>query len=775
MANKYSKFELKPFASQYVDPGAVKVSEIYRERFEKNKEKKDLIDQALAQFNVMGGDSHHLDAQKAEIKEQLQGVVAGGNYEDANLVIDEALNNVKTNEALLAAEKSYANRQEELKWQRKAAAEGKQILDWGENAAKQHSSWQYNEKTGKHEANIYQNASEIMLDYNTGIKKFLGTIKSDPTGLSKSKMDQHAMRIMGGYIRSNEGLQDYKRLVELEYDKNIPLEKRQEMARQDILKRVKIQTDQYVHTKVPTGGEKAQAAANALQASILGDSMIVSSKGMTAIDIADISDKGVFDGNMLALTSKMIELEKSGDKKAARDIRQSIKSMGRNMVSDGSLTPEQGAAYQKFEVDHWRTTENDKTTMSSDDLEKVGGLVKYMTEDRWLPDFTLQGGGRDRMFDRIGDYYSGVGATTLAGAGAGTIVAPGAGTLFGGAIGLGAGLLAATAATIGDIGATMLGQAADGWGNVKDMFRAENTDLGFMDSERTQLAQNMANLTKVNNALGTQFTEEDVPFLKKKALEYYDYTVNGGEEIHDAVNNYDGDVYEGNTWIPSPDKEGDQLRTRLNNMLKKSMSLDDFRVVGMKEGSKGYDKFFKTSDGSKVKTTDLEMHGVIFPDISNNIPLQMILETASGEKVRVEMKDQTSRGLKTTTGQIAMAMGRLDALIAEETRKDLENVDNPMLADLAISTKNQLQSLINDMGSLGGNPEEIYKTVMYNHIKTIPLAMSKINKLKAGLVNAGYPAEFIASAIERYVFEGTFNSEGTKTAEPLIATKIRLR
>ena len=53
--------------------------------------------------------------------------------------------------------------------------------------------------------------------------------------------------------------------------------------------------------------------------------------------------------------------------------------------------------------------------------------------------------------------------------------------------------------------------------------------------------------------------------------------------------------------------------------------------------------------------------------------------------------------------------------------------------------------------------------------------MSKINKLKAGLVNAGYPPEFIASAIERYVFEGTFNSEGTKTAEPLIATKIRLR
>ena len=139
------------------------------------------------------------------------------------------------------------------------------------------------------------------------------------------------------------------------------------------------------------------------------------------------------------------------------------------------------------------------------------------------------------------------------------------------------------------------------------------------------------------------------------------------------------------------------------------------------------------------------------------------------------MKDQTARGLDSTTGQIAKAMGRLDVLIAEETRKDLENVDNPMLPDLAISTKNQLQSLMNDMGSLGGDPEEIYKTVMYNHIKTIPLAMSKINKLKSGLVNAGYAPELIAKAIEQYVFEGTYNSEGVKTAEPLIATKIRLR
>ena len=771
MANKYSKFELKPFASQYVDPGAVKVSEIYRERYEKNKEKKDLIDQALAQFNVMGGDSHHLDAQKASVKEKLMNIVAGGNYEDANLVIDEALNEIKSNEALLAAEKSYANRQEELKFMRQQAMQGKQILDWGKNASKNHSSWVYNETTGKHEANIYQGSSEVMLDYNAGIKKFLGAIKSDPTGLSKAKMDRHALRIMGGYMRSNEGMQDYRRLVELEYDQNIPLEQRQAMAQEDILNRIKIQTDQYVHTKVPSGSGKAQQAAAALQASILGDSMVVSSKNMTASDISDISDKGVFDGNLLALTSKMIELEKGGHQKAARDIRQALKSMGRNMVSSGALTPEQGTAYQKFEIDHWRVKDSDNTNISTDDLEKVGGLVKYMTEDRWLPDFTLQGGGRDRMFDRIGDYYKGVGATTIAGAGVGSFI-PGTGTVAGGILGFGAGLISATVATIGDIGATMIGQALDGWGNVKDIGRPESLDLGIIDSERTQLAQNIANLPRVNEALGTQFTEEDIPYLKQKALEYYDYTINGGEEIHDAVNNYDGDVYEGNTWIPNTTEAGNKLRGSLNGLFRDNLDLTDFRIVGVPEGSSRYEEI---QEGIKDKNSKLSFHGAIFPDVANNIPFRMILKTAAGDKVVVEAKDQTARGLDTIVGQIARSMGRLDALIAEETRRDLENVEDPMLPDLAISTKNNLQVMLNKLGSLGGDPEEIYKTVMYNHIKTIPLAMAKINKLRQGLEGAGYSPEFVAKAIERYVFDGTYNADGVKTAEPLIATKIRLR
>ena len=153
----------------------------------------------------------------------------------------------------------------------------------------------------------------------------------------------------------------------------------------------------------------------------------------------------------------------------------------------------------------------------------------------------------------------------------------------------------------------------------------------------------------------------------------------------------------------------------------------------------------------------------------------MILKTAAGDKVVVEAKDQTARGLDTIVGQIARSMGRLDALIAEETRRDLENVEDPMLPDLAISTKNNLQVMLNKLGSLGGDPEEIYKTVMYNHIKTIPLAMAKINKLRQGLEGAGYSPEFVAKAIERYVFDGTYNADGVKTAEPLIATKIRLR
>jgi hypothetical protein len=780
MANKYSRFELKPFASQYVDPKSDKISDIYRERFEKNKEKKDLIDQALAQFNVMGGDSHHLDAQKAKVKEDLQGIIAGGNYEDADLVINETLTDLKSNEALLAAEKSYTNRQEELKWRREMTAKGITVLDFGEEESKKHSSWVYNEKTGKYEANIYQGASQPQLDYQSAMKKYIGTIKADATGISQGRMDKLANRILGGYVRSNEGKQDSRNQVELELDQSLPLEQRQEMAYADMLSRIKMYTDQHVHTKAATA-TAGQKKSSALQQSILGNTMHAVSNNMAATDVLHLKDKGVFDGNILALTSKMIELERQGKKREAQDIRRAMKSMGKNMVANGDLNAEEGAAYQKFEIDHWRVRDGDNVNISNDDLEKVGGLVKYMTEDRWLPDFELQSGGMSKSLQRVMGYYgTALGTSAAAAAGtAGVTAFTGPGALAAGAA---AGtataavtLTAATLASIGDLGATLIGQFTDNWGNVKDILRPEDTNLGFIDSEKTQLAQNIANLDRVNEALGTKFTEEDVPYLQKKALEYYDYTVNGGEEIHDKVNDYKGDVYEGAMWVPNIETdEGYQANTRIAGIMK-TADISQYHIVGVSEESDNWKDLQKTDADGNLNGA-LTFMGLKAASIAENVPTQILFKTSSGALVLAEPKDNTTYGGRSLVAAIGNVMGHHDFGIFEEVRKDMDTLDEPYLPDLVKSTLMHINALEDIQSTQIPNKDEVLKSLIYNYLDQLPAAKKQVLQYKKKLMER-FPdqPEYVQQLVDTFVFDGITNADGVITQPALIAQKIKVR
>ena len=73
MANKYSKYQLKPFASQYVDPQGDKIMEIYRKRYDQNKQKKNQLDQLYANINsVSTADEGILNQSKEQTKQSLQ-------------------------------------------------------------------------------------------------------------------------------------------------------------------------------------------------------------------------------------------------------------------------------------------------------------------------------------------------------------------------------------------------------------------------------------------------------------------------------------------------------------------------------------------------------------------------------------------------------------------------------------------------------------------------------------------------------------------------------
>ena len=114
MANKYSKYQFQPFVSQYVDPQSVQVNQVLRQRYDQNKQGKDLIDRTLAQLEVMDGDKALVEGAKKEVKGFLNNVNEQGDYENAGLAIQDAANHVDQDPGIIAAKKSYANRSKDF-------------------------------------------------------------------------------------------------------------------------------------------------------------------------------------------------------------------------------------------------------------------------------------------------------------------------------------------------------------------------------------------------------------------------------------------------------------------------------------------------------------------------------------------------------------------------------------------------------------------------------------------------------------------------------------
>ena len=71
MANKYSRYELQPFPSLYVDNKHPEIAQLLAQRYDANKTSKDLIDRTLSQLELLEGDKTHLERVKTEVKGRL--------------------------------------------------------------------------------------------------------------------------------------------------------------------------------------------------------------------------------------------------------------------------------------------------------------------------------------------------------------------------------------------------------------------------------------------------------------------------------------------------------------------------------------------------------------------------------------------------------------------------------------------------------------------------------------------------------------------------------
>jgi hypothetical protein len=247
MANKYSRFELKPYQSQYVDPGSTQVAGILRQRYDTNRSNYDMLNRAAGSINTLKGDRHIKEAAMQKVEGDFQRTIEVGNFENAGRVVSDATNDFIGNRGLQLAQQSYSVRQKELEIIDSLRAQGKQVLDFNEvrdtdpksetfgqvigHRTDAHSSYYQDPSSGEMVEDVYRPGAEMQLGYTArmqtllqGIAKSGGKLKEADmegylkymTGVSRNKAYNVVEAALGSYIDTDEGTQDYRRLTEIE-------------------------------------------------------------------------------------------------------------------------------------------------------------------------------------------------------------------------------------------------------------------------------------------------------------------------------------------------------------------------------------------------------------------------------------------------------------------------------------------------------------------------------------------------------------------------------
>ena len=196
MANRYSRYELKPYQSMYVDPGKVQVASILKKRYDDNKLNYDMLNRTVGSMQVLEGDEGLKDAMIDNINGQFSDIAASGAFEIAGNAVSKATTDFMTNEGLIAARQSYANYDLEKKTKAQLRASGAQILfdkefvrdDDGnlvrdqngqpilKEIASMHRSHYQDPETGEMVTSVYEPKFEQMLGYDEKMSELVANI-----------------------------------------------------------------------------------------------------------------------------------------------------------------------------------------------------------------------------------------------------------------------------------------------------------------------------------------------------------------------------------------------------------------------------------------------------------------------------------------------------------------------------------------------------------------------------------------------------------------------
>lgn len=225
---------LTPVQSTFVDPGLETFKEaamIYRKTYDQNKDAYNLSKRVTAQMELMPGD------EKVGLRDQFtntidttfSNIVNTGNFEDAEMAVQNAVDFITTDKTVLQARKNSAEYLREEALIEQFGLSG--VLDFNKNARENFTTVTTNEN-GEPIVNSYKEQMEKKEDYFALMKNMVSGIAPDgrpwsetignlteygnQQGVSQGKVQRIVNKLYEAYKGDKAGDQDFRRLTQIE-------------------------------------------------------------------------------------------------------------------------------------------------------------------------------------------------------------------------------------------------------------------------------------------------------------------------------------------------------------------------------------------------------------------------------------------------------------------------------------------------------------------------------------------------------------------------------
>ena len=224
--------QLTPIQSTFVDPGVAAFKEaagIYRKSYDQNKDAYNLSKRVTAQMELMPNDESLRGQFTGNIDQTFQDIISNGNFEDAELAVQNAVEYITTDNTVLTSRKNYAEYAKEEALLEQFGPSG--VLDFNKNRRETFQTVTEDEngnpvvnsyKENMEQKENYFNQMKLMSDGispsgNTWAEELGPMIKyGNWKGVTNAKIEKIVNGLYDAYKSDKIGDQDFRRLTQIE-------------------------------------------------------------------------------------------------------------------------------------------------------------------------------------------------------------------------------------------------------------------------------------------------------------------------------------------------------------------------------------------------------------------------------------------------------------------------------------------------------------------------------------------------------------------------------